>query len=366
MTWRQRKFLRNSTRLTVLVLLAMTIFGFFEGFWAEAALVTGAVSMTLLIVQFQRLLRHYYDSVSRIEVYLPVLNGLILGTLVACFSSSPGLALIAILQIAGWLALFGIHRHQRQYHIKIGPGLMPANVWWNPPTEAIRPGDIIMMEGIIARNTRNSVGHVELVVMHKGKLSTVSAYFEKGVVIFKTVRALLRIQVNLKLGWAVIRPVNGFTDEQNKLAIAYAQRMFDANRKRVERDHPRVKARLDWYLPDALVNRGILRSFMPAVKAWIWTRIEPTGYDRRSYRIGTHQKDLWTCKYIVEQTARHAGVPVEEHESGALGLGTGLLNPPYPMSLMNDPAFRLVTTDDQKVFEADLNQKDDATAAAAE
>ncbi len=351
MSWRQRKFLRNGTHLLVLVLLVLTMVGYFKGFWPGAAIVTSAISMSLLLCQLPRLLRQYYDSMCRLEVYVPVVNGLLLGGMVVGFSTSPALATIATIQMIAWIAILEFHLAHRKYFIRIGPGLMPANVWWNPPTEALKPGDIILMEGIIARNTCNSVGHVELVVMHKGKLASVSAYFEKGIVLFKTVRSLLKRQVMLNLGWAVIRPVAGFTDEQNQLAIAYAQRMHDANQRRVKRDRPRAQERLDRWLPDELINRKYLNTFLPKVKSWIWSMIEPTGYDRRSYRIGTHQKDLWTCKYIVEQTARHAGVPVEEHESGALGLGTGLLNPPYPLSLMEDAAFRLLIDDDLREFQ---------------
>lgn len=347
MTWRQRKFLRNGTHLTVLVLLMVTIFGYFQNFWNIAAVLTSAVSMTLLVVQLPRLIKQYYDSICRLEVYVPVGLGLVLGTTVMIFSPARWLAAFACLQMTGWLLLLVIHLRQRKNFVRIGPGLMPDNVWWCPPIDALKAGDVIMMEGIIAKKTMNSVGHTEMVVMHDGKLVTITAFFEKGVVLFKTARAALRLQEKLKLGWAIIRPRGGFNEEQNRLAVAYAERKQADNRARVERDHPRTKAWLDRVLPDNLKNLVLVGLYMPAFKRWVWSLIEPTGYDLWSYRIGTHQRDLWTCKYIVEQTARHAGVPVEEHESGALGLGTGLFNPPYPMSLMEDSAYRLLTLDDK-------------------
>lgn len=351
MTWRQRKFIVNGTHLLLAFGVFLTVFGFFPLGRALGCVSISALSACLVVAQSHRLLRGYYDRMCRLEVYIPATAGVVLAVLAMWASPVKLVDQIALLQLLFWVG-FAIRYRLHGWRFNVhGDGPLPWYTWLNVPAEQIREGDLLLMSGRISRLTRNSVGHVELVVRRNGKLVTITAYIEQGIVLWKTVRALCKVQVMQGGHYIVLRPLGRFTQEQNDRCIEFAEKAFKANRDRVATDLPRIQQCVNRILPDRFTQRRVLKRFMPGFKSWLLAKLLPTGYDSVSMRIGTHRENLWTCHWIVLKTLEAAEVAVEPHESGFLGLGTGFLNPPYPVTLMADRNFRLLSLENKIDFE---------------
>jgi hypothetical protein len=352
MNWRMRKLVVNGSHLLLALAIILAALNLTPGGRALGFVVCGAVSGALLLTQMRRLLKGYYDRMRRLEVYIPVAVGITLGMMALVLEPSSDTGRVGFLEVLFWIGIHARYWLMRHRFVRVGDGFLPWATWLNVPANAIQEGDLLLMSGRISRMTKNSVGHVELVVRKDGKLVTITAYIEKGIVLFKTVRALCK-QYSKEGGghYIVLRPRSGFSAYQNQLCIEFAERMLGENKLKVEQCTPKVKARIDFFLPNWLCRAPLLNRFLPGLKTRLQAKWQPTGYDPISMRVGTHRDGLWTCHWIVLKTLEHAGVPVEAHESGLLGLGTGFLNPPYPVSLMADRHFRLLTLADKLQFE---------------
>ncbi len=351
---RLRNFFVNGAHLLLAMLLVFSLFGPFPCGFAAACVTVSTLSMLLLITQSPRLLRTYYNRFSRIKYRGPVAIGCALCVIAFCAANTAAVAYAAVAELAAWLVLLTIYLFNARRFPVVGDGPLPANTWLNPPVEAMKPGYVVLMSGMISRKLKVSVGHMELILdRQKGSrkmLHTFTAYIEKGV-IWHTARSALKGQ--LASGhYIALRPKQPWTVEQNDEAMKIALSIFEANRQWLARELPRRLANLERWFPESRCNKPVLRWFMPRLKAWFQTQYLPTGYDGISMRIGTRRKDQWTCQSAVTDVLEALGVPIEKYERGLLGLGTGALDLPNPIEFIDDSAYELLTVEHQQAFEA--------------
>lgn len=371
MLYRLEKFAVGITHLLLILVVVLSFF--VQMGWAPfltTCLLVSAVRLAVTYSQLNRLLETFEDHLSRMQILVPLNLGLLISVLVLVVMPGTGQMIAAFGLLAGWARVYQLYRQRQRDFIKYGHGPLPANVWVNPPAEAIQPGDLILTDGRMARRTRNSVGHVEIAIPGRkgGKLVAFSSYMEQGVVMH-TMRALLCLEQKLKEHYIVLRLRTPFTPDQNARAIEIAE---DMERRNVAwRDAQRAK-RMAWVrrlpmparLRNWLLDPESLKALAKEVgdnkypplkikfKAWLLRKVWHTGYDWTAQYTGFIHKDRWTCMGAVLEMLQKLGVPVRHYGTGMLGLGTGLFNPLLPIRLMSDPCYRLVTMDDKAAYDA--------------
>jgi|AGTN01.3.fsa_nt_gi hypothetical protein len=336
---RMRKFVLGITHLLLLGTLGLALF---SGSWGlllttKLAAISG-VWLVITGILLNRLLATYEDMSSRLQLLAPTLLGALLSLSVLVFGSLP-LKLVALAEIAGWLYVILEFRKNRQNYTVYGHGPLPSDIWLNPPADAFAEGDLILTDGRMAARTRNSVGHVEIVIRDKaGKLRVFSAYMEKGVVIH-TLRSFVAMELKMREHFIGLRLNVPFTEDQSARAIEIADRMLAANqawkKEAVARRTRRVNA-----LPVPASLKKRLMGVFP-----------PTGYDWTGQYTGKIHENRWTCMGVVLDLLEELGIKTRKYGTGLLGLGTGLLNPLMPIRLLRDPAFRPLTLADKEVFD---------------
>lgn len=336
---RMRKFILGLTHLVLLGILGVVLF---SGSWgllltAKLAAISG-VWLVITGILLKRLLATYEDMSSRLQLLVPTTLGAILSLAVLVFGSLP-LMLVALAEIAGWLYVILEFRKNRQNYTVYGHGPLPSDIWLNPPAEAFVEGDLILTDGRMAARTRNSVGHVEIVIRDKaGKLRVFSAYMEKGVVIH-TLRSFVAMELKMREHFIGLRLNVPFTEDQSARAIQIADRMLAANQA---------------WKKEAVAKRTRRVNALPvpaSLKKRLMGVFPPTGYDWQGQYTGKIHENRWTCMGVVLDLLEELGVKTRKYGTGLLGLGTGLLNPLMPIRLLRDPAFRPLTLADKEVFD---------------
>lgn len=338
-----------------IILVWLTIAHFippWNDFLAGCLLLSG-LWLGLTALTFRHLFITYVERVSQIKFRWQAALGVLLALPALVFGAS-ALTLPALAILAVWTILIALQiRNRRRYVVK-GFGLLPRKAWVNPPAEALREGDVILTNGVIARRTKNSVGHMELVLkgFYKGKeqLIAFSAYMEKGVVIH-TLRALLKAEAKAS-HYIVMRPRVPWTAEQNQRAFTRALQMLAVNEAWTESETRRRTALVEAWLPDTFAQKAFIGRYHGGLKAWALKKYLPTGYDWLGMYMGTHFDNRWTCMGACLEVIHHAGIKTRSYGTGLAGLGTGLGNPLMPIRFMCEPTYRLLTLDDETAYAA--------------
>ncbi len=333
------RILKGATSLAYLLLIALT-WRWFKGetHWnlaLGAALVSG-FWLVLTVAQMHRLLKTYFDVLSRLAVLVPLTLGLVLSGLAIALFDSLAPQLVASGELLAWLGVYLLYRRNRRLYKTQGHGPLPKGCWVNPDPSVIAPGDLVLTSGRIASTIQESVGHGEIGVrLADGRMGLLSSYMEKGTVLNDLSRVVGKWRGNGTI-YIVLKLRTPLTQEQSLRATEIAQQMLAANAAWRERENAR-RARLIGFLP------------LPAAwKSRLVARTRATGYDWPGLFIGHLHANRWTCIGACLELLHRLGVKTNHYGTGLLGIGTGLLDPIMPVRFLCDPAFRLVTLDDKK------------------
>lgn len=354
MLYRFEKFLITSAYLLLFWFTGGAVFSFGSPSFFQSCAFLSAGWLILTAISYRHLLLTYADRTSRLRIAVPTVIGLALSILAAAGSEMGGtIQLIAAAEVILWAVIFLMQEKTRSKFYTKGFGLMPKNAWVNPPAEALREGDIILTSGRMAARTRNTVGHMELVLKREtpgGKTQYIafSAYMEKGVVMH-TLRALCKTEAKAS-HYIALRPRTPLTDKQNRDAVRIADEMKEINKQWTESETIRRTALIDKWLPASLATKTLIGKPAGALRGWLFAKYLPTGYDWLGMYTGKRNQKRWTCMGACLEVLDRVGVKTLPHGTGLLGLGTGLLNPLMPIRFLTEPSYRLLTDEDEKAF----------------
>lgn len=359
MGFRLRKFLLSSAYIVAGVYTFKLFFSITHmsgpEFFRDCVLVSG-FWLALTTASWARLLMSYADKMSRVRIGIPVALGLVFST-VAFFGSLlsedyvwrlPILS-AALLEIGLWSVLYLLQERTRSHFVPKGYGLMPVAAWINPPASAMKEGDIILTSGRVARQTRNTVGHMELVLKRvdgeKETLIAFSSYMESGVV-FHSLRALCKAEAKMS-HYIALRPLVPMSVEQNREALRIAEEMMAVNHVWRETESERRTRLVEKYLPASFDAIFLVGGYVPALRQWVLKKYLPTGYDWLGLYTGRRFANRWTCMGACLEVLNKVGMRTRPYGTGLLGLGTGLFNPLMPVRFLAEPSYRLLTIADE-------------------
>lgn len=350
MLHRLEKIAVNTAHLVLLVLLVKTLCGYAD--WSVSLGFAALSGFWLLLTSltFRRLLVTYFDRVSWAQVVVPLSTSTLLSLAAIVMAENRIVRTTASLEILGWALLYWRFKANRDNFVRVGHGPLPKDIWVNPPAEAIHPGDIIVMSGMISKLTHNSVGHMELVVERNGKRVAFSSYMPSGIVI-NSLRALLKVQIKGGGHYVVMRPKRAFSYTKNDLALSVIAQMHKVNQEWTVRTTAKRTAQVNFLLPQWLCNTPLIGRLVRPFKAWVLKKYLPTGYDWRGCYAGFIARDRWTCMGACLRVLRTIGVKTKHYGTGIMGLGTGLLNPLQPARFLSEPNFRYLDKEDQWSYE---------------
>ncbi|MBY0357534.1 MAG: hypothetical protein K2W82_05985 [Candidatus Obscuribacterales bacterium] len=148
---------------------------------ATGCVVISAAWLIITRIKTEHLLRTYFDILSRIEIHLPMIFGILLSTVALFTKAHTFYHLVAIVEIIIWLYIYGLYKKNQSSFEKQGYGPVPLHTWINPPASELRSGDLILTSGRIAHALHESVGHAETVLrMPDGQWMLFSSYMDKG------------------------------------------------------------------------------------------------------------------------------------------------------------------------------------------
>jgi hypothetical protein len=286
--------------------------------------------LVLTRIKVDHLLQTYFDVLSRIELQLPVVLGIVL-SIVALIAHAyhPIVHVIAVGEMAFWVWMWTLYRRNKAKFKEQGYGPVPLNTWVNPPADALQAGDLILTSGNIAKELHESVGHAEMVLtMPDGRKMLFSSYMDKGTC-FHPIEELTGptykghyIGLHLKQPW---------TAEQAATATQIAESMVALDKQWAAEENLRVSHRVD-ILPISEDWKAKLRKLFHA-----------SGYDWFGTFMGRVADNRWTCIGACVELYQRMGVPINHYGTGLLGVGTTIFDPILPVRFLADPAFELIT-----------------------
>lgn len=313
------------------------IFGQLDWALMTGALVVGGAWLGLTVFWLRSLFTTYFDRMSRLRVLVPTTLGVLLAVIALFCNGHWSMHVIAGVELTAWLAIYVAYRRNRANFEKMGRGLLPKGAWISPNPLALRPGDMILTSGNMANRLRDSVGHGEVIFLGRdGKLYTVTSYMKKGMLIHRV--EVVTSKRTWKGDYIVMRPVDGWTDEQNAKAEGIAEQMVAEN---VEwRDRVNAKR-----------SRFINALWLPrSTKNWLLKKTKADGYDWFGLFIGVYGPGRWTCVAACIEFYKRLGLNLRKYGTGLLGLGTGLFNPIMPIRFISDPKLELLSEKHREEF----------------
>jgi hypothetical protein len=353
MLYRIQKGVVTTAHLGLLVLFVLTVSSELPWPAATCYLIISGAWLVLTAVRLPQLLRSFEDRVARMQVMIPGLFGLAATLLAVAAARWWAPVMVAVVELLGWGAVYSNFDKRSKHFMVQGHGPLPDDTWMSPDLETLQEGDLILTDGRMAARTRNSVGHVELIVKGRdGKLKSFSSYMEKGVVMH-TLRALIALERRLKQHYIVIRLRQPFTPEQSARATEVALAMLARNAA---------------WRKAAVARRTAMVARLPLPESWRQTLLAktmPTGYDWSGQYTGFVHQNRWTCMGACLAVLKEVGVETHEYGTGLLGLGTGLLNPLMPIRLVRDPAYRLLRHADKELYDMECSERTAGAATAS-
>lgn len=308
------------------------------GFSLSCVLVS-AFWLALTFSELGHLFRTYFDVFSRLKMTIPITLGLLLSGL-ALWKGIPELKFVAGAELVAWGVIYAMYRRNKRQYSTQGHGPMPKGAWINPPVEALN-GDLelILTSGNMANRLRETVGHGEVAVrMPDGKVHLLSSYMEKGTVLQDAERVANSLAS--KGHYIVLRLTKPLNEDQRAMVPHLVRVLLDQNNQ---------------WRTAAQARRDKLIGSLPLPGSWkekLSAKFRVTGYDWIGLFAGQRHTDHWTCVGVCLEFYHRLGIKTNDYGTGILGFGTGLLDPIMPVRFLSDPAFRLLTEEDKRAFEA--------------
>lgn len=336
-----KKFIETTAYAGLLALSVKLTRGELDTTVTLASLSLSAAWLTITYLELQVLLRTYYDTLSRLLVWIPMLIGAALSAVAMYAGSSDPIRYTAAAELVAWLFVYLLYRKNRNSYIDRKHGPLPEGTWVNPYARAIQPGDIILTSGRVSKRVRQNVGHGEIAYLNaNGEMCSFSSYMEKGVIRQPLDEVLSKVIADGE-HYIVMRLVEPWTEEQIVLAQQTVEQMYADN--------------VVWRDAETISRRNFVDK-LPVPRKWhedLFKKIEPTGYDWFGLFIGVLHSNRFTCIGACVELDRRVGVQMGDYGTGLLGWGTGLLDPIVPMRLLGEPAYRLLTVLDQETFHSE-------------
>ncbi len=292
--------------------------------------------LILTRIKVDHLLQTYFDILSRIELQLPIVFGIVL-SVVALMAKAyhPIIHVIAVFEIFFWIYIYALYRRNKHKYKQQGYGPVPLNTWVNPPAAVLLPGDLILTSGNIAKELHESVGHAEMVLkMLDGRMMLFSSYMDKGTC-FHPLEELTG--PDYKGHYVALHLRKPWSTEQSAQATKIAEEMVATDKQWAAEENIRVAKRVDCLPVSA------------AVKAKLGELFHATGYDWFGTFMGRVADNRWTCIGACVELYERMGVQINHYGTGLLGVGTTLFDPILPVRFLADPAFTLISNSGEQV-----------------
>lgn len=300
---------------------------------AIGAIILSACWLALTYLRMSHLLKTYFDVLSRLEFLIPAILATGLAVFAVVRAHHWSLRLLAAAELVAWAVLFAIYRRNRRTYERQGHGPVPAGCWISPPDHALQPGDLLLTSGLVAAGLRESVGHAETVVRaHRGNMHAFSSYMGRGLVLNPLGRQTARVRT--RGHYIALRLNRALSEEQIRRAAAIVQEMLESNAR--------------WRYATNRRRRKLV-GLLPLPRSWrkrLFAAIRADGYDWFGLFMGRLARDRWTCIGACLEMYRRVGVTTRPYGTGLLGFGSSVFDPIMPVRLLDDPAFRLLKTDD--------------------
>ncbi len=342
MLYRLEKLLRGVAKI-VLVWLTWRLFkGHTDWQFNTGCSILSSMWLALTFLQLRQCLRNYYDLLFRLAVLLPLGTGTVL-SLVAIFTAqSTSTLIVAIALLAGWTAVYVIYRLNRRNFVKAGHGPLPKGTWENPTK--FLPGMVGLTDGFVAKELRQSVGHSFIIVQDPadGSLHLFTSMMGEGLVLQPL------SELKTENFYVLEDPVVPRTSLQIEALWLNAHIMLDQNAnykvtEQARRD--RFFAGLRQWLPAKIVDK---------VQA---KHGEVDGYDWWGLFLGRIKPGVWTCFAAVLDLLGRCGIEMAgTYGTGALGLGTTILDPLRPDRLLSEPNLHLLNTEDEAEWDHEQHE----------
>lgn len=337
------RLVKSATSVIYFSLLYLTWL-FFDGgldirFGLGAVIISGAW-LIVTRMQIGHLLETYYDILSRLEVEIPLIMGMFLSGIAIFAALHESVKVLAAIEFVAWVNIAITYRRNRQKYEKQGHGPLPKGCWLSPPAEALMAGDLMLTSGRVATNLHESVGHGEMVVEEPdGEMKSFSSYMKDGLVL-NPLNAITHSSAVTGY-YIILRLRTPWTKEQKDRAAAIAHEML------LENAHWRDARN---------ARRTKFIESLPLPKSWkdtLLVRTRASGYDWLGLFMGRLAKEHWTCIGACLELYRRLGITTNQYGTGLLGLGSTIFDPIMPVRFLSDPALRMLSTDDKKVFDKD-------------
>lgn len=334
---RLKKFITATGHAGLMIALVLAVAGKLNQSWelATTLVVISLLSLFLTAFRLRDLLGSLEDRMTIRLLVVPTVLNLLLSAYAFVTTDQPNIMCLCALSYAGWLmVIVAATNRARKRYMPFFRGLLPKDVWINPPVSILQEGDAILVHGRMADFVREALGHCETVVKGRdGKLYTLSALIEAGPT-WRPVEELIGSYIQGGFDYIVLRLNTPLTQEQSAKAVEIAEEMIAANKVWTAGAQKRIKALIE-RLP---VSR--------ALKEKLWKRYKPTGYDVIGKYWGGLRKGRWTCIAVNIYLMQRLGVKMGEYGTGMFGL-FGEFNPILPIRIIRDPAYRWLSNADR-------------------
>jgi hypothetical protein len=285
--------------------------------------------LVLTRIKINHLLQTYFDVLSRIETNFPITLGTVMSAIAVSAPGIPFVHYCGAAEILAWLYIFARYLANKSHFEKQGHGPLPKGTWVNPPANIMRPGDLILTSGNIAKELHESVGHAETVLrMPDGSMKLFSSYMDRGAFLHDLDVLTIRHEHGDYILLHLSEPWNA---EQQDSAAQIAEEMISSNKQWAAQENQNHKAIID-KLPLSLQHKEALEK-----------RFHVSGYDWFGTFMGRIAPNRWTCISACLELYHRMGVKTGSYGTGLLGFGTTIFDPIMPVRFLSDPAFQLVT-----------------------
>lgn len=314
-------------------------FALISGFW-----------LFMTYADLGRLLHTYARLVSRLQVCIPLIAGLVLSSAAVAVGRWSLVSLVAAAEICCWLLVYRQYRKNKQQYEKQKHGPLPKGVKINPKTSLLTPGTFVLTAGdIFAPRMHDAVDHAELVLRNPetGEMECFSSWISYGAVCNPLRRIVIGVR-RKKSFYIALVPVTPLTDEENGVLYEICQAMLKENEENKACWNRRI---------ERVVGR-VCRLPMPkSWKTWLQAHGKWDGYDYLGIANGRRRKHAWTCigacleawyRFCKEMERRGRPRPYLRNRGiGFAGIGTGVADPLVVCDLLDEAELHLITVADQ-------------------
>src|SRR6202000_2072941 len=115
-----------------------------------------------------------------LEVVIPAVLGIMLSVASIMSVGVPAVHFTDGAELLGWFAIMVHYDKNKAKYVKQGYGPVPVGTWVSPPISEMTAGDLILTNGAVARNLRESVGHAAALVEKEDGKYAISSHMDRG------------------------------------------------------------------------------------------------------------------------------------------------------------------------------------------